>query len=364
MDSLYGMSPYIMSHLQVSPLACSDGEVRFRPQTRTLTIMRPSNTSPLGHYRDQWRTVFVVACSVVTALCLTVSTGLLIAYNMRPGTVVSASAAEPVVSNSSPTDAEPTSMFTDPAVAEFTAQPATVRAAVIDDQPWSPGARLWIPLPDNMQTRCSVAFSFADTTGQGYAVTAAHCGGVGQVVEGDDGRKAGEIVYTDPVLDWALVKITDPGVPVLTVAAAESGINPVFPPMALLAETLTIPREVSLFGSTSVHETGVLSPWQHRTDTGSALMDTTACARGGDSGGAALVPARDQAGTPAAYWVAVGVISTGVLDCGEANPYPEPGRKVKVRDHTGSQVVPVSGIVDTLRSQVPSAEFPEVQVTV
>ncbi|MGP9760979.1 hypothetical protein [Corynebacterium sp. AOP12-C2-36] len=219
--------------------------------------------------------------------------------------------------------------------------------------PWPRGARILIHSRDpevSVVSGCSVAFSFTAETGLGYALTAAHCGAVGDTVTDTDHTEVGSIVANGmPDSDWALVEITDPG-SVTTSANLPTDVVPVTPPMSLLVDPLSVGREVLLRGATSQVESGMVLPTEGERGEGEdRVMPSSACARSGDSGGAAIV--RTQPGTLPVAEVTVGVISTRTGECaGDVEP-ENPDQPLQ--GPAGSGISPVDGFVSRLDELAP-----------
>jgi hypothetical protein len=222
--------------------------------------------------------------------------------------------------------------------------PATAHILTAEDSPWPAGGRIYQVTGDT-RSYCSVGFSFTAGEGHptGYAVTAGHCGGIGQPISDDTGTVIGEIVATGkPEQDWALIRIIgdSPLEPV-----APGTMRPAAPPAHLLLDPLPGPRAVTLMGSTSGSEYGVILP---SSGDRSTLMSSTACGRGGDSGGAAVVTSRG--------WldITVGLVSTGGLDCAGEPRVTSAG---PLREYAGSGIAQFGTLIDQLDTLAPGARF-------
>lgn len=238
-------------------------------------------------------------------------------------------------------------------------EPRTVDVLTAEASPWPQGGRIILPVGEtSREVVCSVAFSFTSENAS-WAVTSGHCAENGDVVLGEDYREAGTIVSNAlPESDWALVKITDDDA-VTTTTNEGSGVRPTPPAMSILAEPLPDAREVALRGSTSSVESGVIYPNTGEVGMyGDDLHYSTACARKGDSGGAATTAAQ-SADVPLSG-VLVGVIATGVGECFD-NEQVRPGETGP--DDIGSGVAPAYGIAEALLEQVPDARLTLKQAT-
>ncbi|AKK11534.1 Trypsin [Corynebacterium uterequi] len=230
------------------------------------------------------------------------------------------------------------------------------------NSPWIPGTIITLteeyPVPGIAfdKTTCTVAFTFTDAAGQGYAVTASHCGHVDELVWPADARtefdfsyEAGRVIYSgldDPgadgyAADVGIIKLTDAG----SYMAPASGA---------LGETLLHegPGEAGLckVGATTgwtCGEAGMREQPYRMTHpgTGQELLsrgDTALlCAQTGDSGGPVVGTLDDRQ-------VVVGLVS-GITAGGTCTG----------DDPAGIQVayVPMAVILDTIREVVPDAQL-------
>ncbi len=180
--------------------------------------------------------------------------------------------------------------------------PSTI-LRIPEASPWVPGVSITMtdrePVPGESirVSRCTVAYSFTTPT-TAYAVTAAHCGGPGDLVWAVTGD--GEPDFSAPVGTFTYSDLYDPGTSLLDVGVIEITdparvLNaPDLPAETVLIDRLDLPPEqVCKFGTTTGHTCGEILLLHSRErlvdNNGRELpaVSSTArvCARAGDSGG-------------------------------------------------------------------------------
>lgn len=241
----------------------------------------------------------------VTALAVTgVAT---IGINHEPVTVADGTAAQVAPAPEEGADEAPSS-GADPAAAAT--QVAGQPALSPQSSPWPPGTTFHLTseypeagVPFNA-TECTAAMSFDGGNGRLYAVTASHCGHVGDLIWPADGatiadytEELGQIVYsgldapadseTERGVDVAIIEIYNPTRPMVM------GAEP--PESTVLADyPADLNGEVCKIGGTTGETCGVAGPRDERyvmvDPVTSAEVRTTGdtaylCAQRGDSGG-------------------------------------------------------------------------------
>lgn len=242
--------------------------------------------------------------------------------------------------------------------------------------PWAPGTTMHLTAdyPDPgvpfQVSECTVAFGFSDSAGNAYAVTASHCGSVGDLVWPtnattvvDYATEVGRVIYSDLDEpreinhDIGIIAVTDPN---RMMTFAGDGQQPsLVAGGERFADQATAPEQACKIGGTTgltCGETGQVQRQQLYDEDGSFVLTEGAtasiCAAKGDSGGPVV-------GEVDGISVILGLLSgtrtpeAPVADCGD------PGAELMTVAYT-----PATTIVETIREVVPDAQLPPAEVPV
>ena len=256
------------------------------------------------------------------------------------------------------------------------AKPATPLEGVLatPGSPWTPGTTMHLtgdyPQPGVPfeVSECTVAFGFSDAAGNAYAVTASHCGSVGDLVwptdaatVADYATEVGRVIYSDldqPAEvnhDIGIIQVTDP---YRLMTFAGDGQQPsLVAGGQRFADHATTPEDACKIGGTTGLTCGPTGPIQRQQlydEDGSFVLTegatATICAAKGDSGGPIV-------GEVDGFSVILGLLSgtrtpeAPVTDCGA------PGAELMTVAYT-----PAATIVETIREVVPDAQLPQAEV--
>ncbi len=240
--------------------------------------------------------------------------------------------------------------------------------------PWTPGTTMHLttdyPQPGVPfeVSECTVAFGFSDDDGNAYAVTASHCGSVGDLVWPTDAStvhdyasEVGRVIYSDldhPTEvnhDIGIIEVTDP---YRMMTFAGDGQQPsLIAGGERFADHAATPEQACKIGGTTGLTCGPTGPIQRQQlydEDGSFVLTEGAtaniCAAKGDSGGPIV-------GEIDGISVILGLLSgtrtpdAPDVDCGE------PGSELMTVAYT-----PAATIVETIREVVPDAQLPPADV--
>lgn len=260
-----------------------------------------------------------------------------------------------------PTPTTPTTPTTTPSTPSADQTSSSLPVAVPQEQPWAPGAIYGVqPIVAENQTIgvCTASFSFTAPNAAGgsydkeYAVTAGHCGELGDMVYAIDGngdtdfsKPIGQFLFSslypeqDPSgLDWGLIEIKGGSDGVVTPEPPIPGTIALSPPPT--------GGDACQYGATTQEQCGYL----YSTETTTAMMNTDSgvfplevayvnvCARPGDSGG------------PNYTVVDGNEVIMGITNLGE-----EEGENCLPADQEFNGVAPMWEVMDELMKKIPDA---------